>query len=193
MQKSMASWPPPRLDARAAWKMSSLAVTSPMRMGSFNDSLFCVSVPVHAHGYARNDDKHSMQWLCGGQDGYEKHIRYTHSFTLTHVHTQTHRHTHAPVLSEHRMVMPASSSMADRRATMTFDSASRREPTASVDVHTISMAMGMDATRMTMQLEMAEMNLDGSFFVGTGVIVGVSDVSISLICGEAAKQPRRVP
>ena len=36
--------------------------------------------------------------------------------------------------------------MADRRATMTLDSAKRREPTASVDVHTISMAMGMEAT-----------------------------------------------
>ncbi len=77
--------------------------------------------------------------------------------------------------------MPASSSMADRRATMTFDSASRREPTASVDVHTISMAMGMDATRMTMQLEMAEMNLDGNALLGVGLIVGVSDDAISLI------------
>ncbi len=87
-----------------------------------------------------------------------------------------------PVLSEHRIVMPASSSMADRRATMTLASARRLDPTASVDVHTISMAMGMDATRMTMQFDSAVTTLAGSFFLGTGVIVGLSDDTISLIC-----------
>ena len=56
--------------------------------------------------------------------------------------------------------MPASSSMADRRATMTFFCARRREPTASVDVHTTSMAMGMDATRMTITTESERMNLE---------------------------------
>jgi hypothetical protein len=144
---------------------------------------------------------------------------------------------------------------------MTLDSARRRDPTARVDVHTISMAMGMEATwdtsntssdtataasahaqrqhrartdrewaelhssrqaavqrplpiplvdkqkknppthahiygslrcvtsharmspltKMTMQLEMAEMNLEGNFFVGSGVMVGVSEDAISLI------------
>jgi hypothetical protein len=36
-------------------------------------------------------------------------------------------------------------------------------------------------TKMTMQLEMAEMNLEGNFFVGSGVMVGVSEDAISLI------------
>ena len=60
-----------------------------------------------------------------------------------------------PVLSLHRMVMPASSSMALRRATMTRRLASMCEPTASVEVQTTSMAMGMEATRMTMTTESA--------------------------------------
>ena len=49
--------------------------------------------------------------------------------------------------------MPANSSMALRRAMMTFFCARRREPTASVEVHTTSMAMGMEATRMTITME----------------------------------------
>ena len=69
--------------------------------------------------------------------------------------------TYVPVLSEHRMVMPASSSMADRRATMTLDSARRRDPTARVDVHTISMAMGMEATWDT-----SSMNTDAATTTG---------------------------
>mmetsp|Transcript_39805 Transcript_39805/g.81422 ORF Transcript_39805/g.81422 Transcript_39805/m.81422 type:complete len:291 (+) Transcript_39805:1151-2023(+) len=60
-----------------------------------------------------------------------------------------------PVLSEHRMVMPANSSMADRRATITLRWARRREPTAMVDVHTTCMAMGMDATSSTITTDRA--------------------------------------
>jgi len=54
-----------------------------------------------------------------------------------------------PVLSEHRMVMPASSSTEDRRATMAFSAASSWHPSASVVVHTTRSAMGMDATSST--------------------------------------------
>mmetsp|Transcript_59513 Transcript_59513/g.143669 ORF Transcript_59513/g.143669 Transcript_59513/m.143669 type:complete len:212 (+) Transcript_59513:849-1484(+) len=45
--------------------------------------------------------------------------------------------------------MPASSSMADRRATITLRAARRREPTAIVDVHTTCMAIGIEATSST--------------------------------------------
>jgi hypothetical protein len=65
-----------------------------------------------------------------------------------------------PVLSEHRMVMPASSSMADRRAMMTLERDIMCDPTASVDVHTTSMAMGMDATRITITTDSTAMTLD---------------------------------
>ena len=43
---------------------------------------------------------------------------------------------------------------------------------------------------MTIQLEMALMNFEGSFFVGLGVMVGVSLVTINLIW-EAARQERQ--
>ena len=46
--------------------------------------------------------------------------------------------------------MPASSSMADRRARMAFFSARSRPPTAMTVVDTTCMAMGMHAMRMTM-------------------------------------------
>ena len=54
-----------------------------------------------------------------------------------------------PVLSEHSMFMPAISSMEARRVTIApcFDRS--REPSASVVVHTISMAIGMEATSRT--------------------------------------------
>jgi hypothetical protein len=54
-----------------------------------------------------------------------------------------------PVLSEHSMFMPAISSMEARRVTIAPSCDSWREPSASVVVHTISMAMGMDATSST--------------------------------------------
>jgi hypothetical protein len=79
------------------------------------------------------------------------------------------------------MVMPASSSMADRRATMTLEAARRRDPTARVDVHTISMAMGMEATRITTQLEMEEMRWLGTW-VSSGVITGSWVVRYSFSC-----------
>jgi hypothetical protein len=47
------------------------------------------------------------------------------------------------------MFMEASSSMAARRETMAFCSASLLLPSAMVAVHTTCMAMGMDATSST--------------------------------------------
>mmetsp|Transcript_24320 Transcript_24320/g.79342 ORF Transcript_24320/g.79342 Transcript_24320/m.79342 type:complete len:258 (-) Transcript_24320:512-1285(-) len=56
-----------------------------------------------------------------------------------------------PVLSLHKMVMPASSSMDERRATIAFSCASSWQPSASVVVHTTRMAIGMEAMRMMTQ------------------------------------------
>mmetsp|Transcript_8599 Transcript_8599/g.17442 ORF Transcript_8599/g.17442 Transcript_8599/m.17442 type:complete len:265 (-) Transcript_8599:652-1446(-) len=55
-----------------------------------------------------------------------------------------------PVLSEHRMSMPAISSMALRRCTMAFSWLSSYEPTARAVVTTRGIATGRVATRMTM-------------------------------------------
>ncbi len=60
-----------------------------------------------------------------------------------------------PVLSEQSMFMPAMSSMAARRVTMAPCALSWRLPSASVVVHTISMAMGMEATSSTTVKESA--------------------------------------
>ena len=54
-----------------------------------------------------------------------------------------------PVLSLHKMSMPASSSMAESRAKIAFFSARDRPPTAMTVVDTICMAMGMQATKIT--------------------------------------------
>mmetsp|Transcript_24721 Transcript_24721/g.55472 ORF Transcript_24721/g.55472 Transcript_24721/m.55472 type:complete len:226 (-) Transcript_24721:936-1613(-) len=54
-----------------------------------------------------------------------------------------------PVLSEHRMDIPAMSSMAARRVTMAPSCESSFEPRARVVVVTISIAMGMEATMST--------------------------------------------
>jgi len=51
--------------------------------------------------------------------------------------------------------MPASCSMEERRATMAFCAASRREPRAIVAVHTTCIAIGIDATSSTTQNETA--------------------------------------
>jgi hypothetical protein len=58
-------------------------------------------------------------------------------------------HVNDPVLSEHRIVIPARSSMAAKRLTMAPWWLSWWEPKARVVVHTISMATGMEATRST--------------------------------------------
>ncbi len=42
-------------------------------------------------------------------------------------------------------------------------------------------AEGASRTKITMQLEMAEINLEGNFLLGRGVMVGVSLDAISLI------------
>mmetsp|Transcript_24214 Transcript_24214/g.52064 ORF Transcript_24214/g.52064 Transcript_24214/m.52064 type:complete len:465 (-) Transcript_24214:326-1720(-) len=60
-----------------------------------------------------------------------------------------------PVLSEQSMFMEASSSMEVRRDTMAFSSASMRQPSAIVDVHTTCIAMGMEAMRSTTAKAMA--------------------------------------
>ncbi len=62
-----------------------------------------------------------------------------------------------PVLSEQSMFMPAISSIDARRVTMAPSWESVREPSASVVVHTISMAMGMDATSSTTVKESASL------------------------------------
>ena len=54
-----------------------------------------------------------------------------------------------PVLSEHRMSTPASSSMAASRVTTTCFFASRRAPTAMVTDSTVGMATGIAATKST--------------------------------------------
>ena len=54
-----------------------------------------------------------------------------------------------PVLSEHSMFMPASSSIAARRATIAFFATSCRLPIAIVVVVTTSIASGMEATSST--------------------------------------------
>ena len=54
-----------------------------------------------------------------------------------------------PVLSEHSMFIPAISSIAVSLDTIAPCFDSEREPSASVVVETISMAMGMDATSST--------------------------------------------
>jgi hypothetical protein len=54
-----------------------------------------------------------------------------------------------PVLSEHSMFTAAIISIADRRVTITFFADSSFEPSASVVVTTISMAMGIDTTSST--------------------------------------------
>ena len=56
-----------------------------------------------------------------------------------------------PVLSEHSMFMPATSSMEARRVTMAFSSASEREPRAMVEVETTGSAIGIEATSSTTQ------------------------------------------
>mmetsp|Transcript_23799 Transcript_23799/g.32739 ORF Transcript_23799/g.32739 Transcript_23799/m.32739 type:complete len:390 (-) Transcript_23799:272-1441(-) len=60
-----------------------------------------------------------------------------------------------PVLSEHRMFMPAISSTAESRATMAFSSAKSRHPRAIVVVHTTLIAMGMEEMSRTTQKERA--------------------------------------
>mmetsp|Transcript_19729 Transcript_19729/g.75773 ORF Transcript_19729/g.75773 Transcript_19729/m.75773 type:complete len:233 (-) Transcript_19729:744-1442(-) len=72
-----------------------------------------------------------------------------------------------PVLSEHSTVMPASSSMALRRATMTLREARRRAPTAMVEVHTTCMAMGMDATSSTITTDRARRTVELPGSLGT--------------------------
>ena len=54
-----------------------------------------------------------------------------------------------PVLSEHRMSTPASSSIADNRVTIASFFASRRAPTAMVTDSTVGIATGIAATRST--------------------------------------------
>ena len=63
-----------------------------------------------------------------------------------------------PVLSEHRMAMPAMSSMAARRVTMAPCLVNSLEPRARVVVVTISMAMGMAATISTTTKARASIN-----------------------------------
>mmetsp|Transcript_33175 Transcript_33175/g.80583 ORF Transcript_33175/g.80583 Transcript_33175/m.80583 type:complete len:385 (+) Transcript_33175:1844-2998(+) len=59
-----------------------------------------------------------------------------------------------PVLSEQRVCIPASSSIADSRATMAFFEARRDAPTAIVTVATTCMAIGIEAMRRTTAVPM---------------------------------------
>ena len=63
-----------------------------------------------------------------------------------------------PVLSEHRMAMPAMSSIAARRVTMAPCLLNSLEPRARVVVVTISMAIGIEATIRTTTKDRASMN-----------------------------------
>ena len=88
-----------------------------------------------------------------------------------------------PVLSEQRIVIPASCSIEASRATIAFFSASMREPSAIVAVHTTCIAIGIDATSSTTPNETASHSWPGSRMMRwTTAIVTSTDEKAKSTC-----------
>ena len=122
--------------SKGVWSSSAVAASSAARAG---DRLLTMHVSIASRSPPRCEA--AAAWKSRSSASGECSSTGSRRLSLLSV--------NVPVLSEQSTVMPASSSMADRRATITFFSAMMWLPTAIVEVTTTSIATGMEATRMT--------------------------------------------